>query len=230
MPNPRRKPRHKQVPTPDSWSLLQWVRHVFDRPTTSAFDTAEPHSEPAPLPALDLMTSLFSRARSLLQPYTVDQVDQGLRYLLDLGSSGYMFHVVDPELPWPQRERCLASMELLFTDYFAQLCLDTLEHTATTSQPLNGVCYMWWDLFPTSGRPSEPQHANTDRFILSLLERLLRLPSVACQESALHGLGHWHHAYPNHVEAAIAVFLEAKPQLDAALRRYAESARVGCVL
>ncbi len=63
-----------------------------------------------------------------------------------------------------------------------------------------------------------------------VMQRVLALDALACQESALHGLGHWHLRYPAEVEGAIDAFLERRPQLDPRLRQYAFSARRGCVL
>jgi len=58
----------------------------------------------------------------------------------------------------------------------------------------------------------------------------LALDSIACQESALHGLGHWHGAYPDEVEAIVDRFLAAHPTSRPELLTYARSARSGCVL
>ena len=63
-----------------------------------------------------------------------------------------------------------------------------------------------------------------------VMQRVLALDALACQEGALHGLGHWHLRYPEEVKGAIDVFLESRPQLDPRLRQYAISARRGCVL
>jgi hypothetical protein len=63
-----------------------------------------------------------------------------------------------------------------------------------------------------------------------VMRHVLALDALACQESALHGLGHWHLNYPAQLEEAIDVFLESEPQLDPRLQQYAFSARRGCVL
>jgi hypothetical protein len=54
------------------------------------------------------------------------------------------------------------------------------------------------------------------------------LPSIACQESALHGLAHWHYAYEERVEAAVSDFLR-REDLPPVLRTYAEKAMFGDV-
>ena len=60
--------------------------------------------------------------------------------------------------------------------------------------------------------------------------RILRLQSVACQESALHGLGHWAVDYNTIVRPIIDGYLSDNRALRPELRAYAEGARVGGVL
>jgi hypothetical protein len=62
------------------------------------------------------------------------------------------------------------------------------------------------------------------------MERILELDSIACQEGALHGLGHWQREYPGEVERIVDRFLESRGGLDARLIDYAKAARCGCVL
>jgi len=62
------------------------------------------------------------------------------------------------------------------------------------------------------------------------MKKILALDSVACQESALHGLGHWHSLQPDRVESIVDGFLAAHPTTRRELVTYARSARCGCVL
>jgi hypothetical protein len=126
--------------------------------------------------------------------------------------------------------------------------------------PLNSSCYMWWDLFPTWGGDAAPERASSwgtsqrarrkleragghpagprsdetlrtvDEAILAVLERTLRIDSEACREGALHGLGHWSRRYPERSAAIVDAWLGTAPPISPELRRYAESARAGCVL
>ena len=65
---------------------------------------------------------------------------------------------------------------------------------------------------------------------LETMAKILEFDSLACQESALHGLGHWHRIFPQQIESLIDEFLllhsGARPQL----LTYARAARGGCVL
>jgi hypothetical protein len=65
---------------------------------------------------------------------------------------------------------------------------------------------------------------------LETLTAILRLDSITCQESALHGLGHWHSAFPEQVESMIDAFISTHADAPAALLTYARNARCGCVL
>lgn len=62
-----------------------------------------------------------------------------------------------------------------------------------------------------------------------ILRRLLAIPHDACRESALHGLGHWAHHYPQ-VAGIVDEFLSSAPGLRPELIAYAERARIGNVL
>jgi hypothetical protein len=57
----------------------------------------------------------------------------------------------------------------------------------------------------------------------------LNIESIACQESALHGLGHWQAAYPAEVELIIDRFLSSHRELRPETVIYAKIARCGCV-
>jgi hypothetical protein len=78
--------------------------------------------------------------------------------------------------------------------------------------------------------PDEPNRNEIDNEILRVMERTLHLDSPACQESALHGLGHWMPQYPGRVQEIVDKFLAVRSGLRKELREYAQSARMGCVL
>jgi hypothetical protein len=65
---------------------------------------------------------------------------------------------------------------------------------------------------------------------LETMAAILRLDSIACQESALHGLGHWHRVFPEAVESGIDEYLSLHPSARPELLTYARGARWGCIL
>jgi hypothetical protein len=85
---------------------------------------------------------------------------------------------------------------------------------------------MWWDLFPTFGYP---RRVDADALLLMVMEEILMLDSIACQEAAIHGLGHWHEQYPLEVEAILKRFLAKNPSADDALIKYAQQAGHGFI-
>lgn len=82
---------------------------------------------------------------------------------------------------------------------------------------------------PIYGCPNDPSRAEEDNEFLGVMADILNLQSVACQESALHGLGHWQMHYPVIVAKLIDEFLARNQQLRAELRQYALSAQYGMV-
>ena len=114
---------------------------------------------------------------------------------------------------------------------FEPRCTPYLSHLSETDAgSLNSVCYMWWDAFPCLALPGDPNLPRMQEAALRTMTRILGFQSPACQESALHGLGHWQRGHARRVCAIIDGFLAANPQLDPRLISYAKSARCGCVL
>jgi len=103
-----------------------------------------------------------------------------------------------------------------------------LSHLSETQAgSLNGVCYMWWDGFPCLALAADPNLPTMQEIALRTMARILDFKSLACQESALHGLGHWQGTDDRRVSAIIDGFLEANPGIDTRLISYANSARCG---
>ena len=90
-------------------------------------------------------------------------------------------------------------------------CAHHLSHLDQIGQkpvPLNSTCYMWWEAFPVGG---ETRREDLDEACLEIMAQTLAIPHCACQESALHGLSHWHLYYPKETERIIDDFLSRDP-------------------
>src|SRR5437667_652179 len=95
-----------------------------------------------------------------------------------------------------------------------------------------------WDLggLTPVADPQAPHDAvlqdvvDIDHAKLDVLREALAVPSVACQESALHGLRHFTAYYPREVEDIVTDFLARHPGLRSELREYAAKARSGATL
>jgi hypothetical protein len=217
--------------SPGELGFEEWVAWVFDNPVgyPAIADLADWGKISSPV-LVGYLTSLFERADVTLAEFSNAQLSQSFWFLLGHGTD-VNIALFDPTVPWSERTRCYRSILALFELCFARRCGPFLSHLGEGGdEPLNGLCYMWWDLFPTWGSARGPAGPDpVDAEILAVLAEILVLDSIACQESALHGLGHWalhHHASTT---ATIDDYLVRHPPARPELRRYAESARAGCV-
>lgn len=176
------------------------------------------------------LTRLFTDPLPTLGTYSDAQLNQGLWFMASNGCSDYMMSLLEPPAPWPERRAGIRALALLFERLFALRCSDHLGHVDEPgANPLNMACYMWWDLFPTWGRPHEAERHEVDAELLGVMKQVLALDSVACQESALHGLGHWQGHYPDLVRTVVDDYLAAQQIARPELREYALQARRGYV-
>jgi hypothetical protein len=89
---------------------------------------------------------------------------------------------------------------------------------------------MWWDLTPLQLEPDKPSKELISKAALEVMAATLKLGSIACQESALHGLGHWELFYPTEAAAIVDQYVNDNPHIRTELKDYALKARDGHVL
>lgn len=208
-------------------TLTGWVDWVFNHPFDHSWDSWDGSSEQT----ATFIAETFERSGELLARFSDEQLSEGLHFTLDAGGSEFMFSLVDSAVPSTVRLRALRSFVPLFEQVMAARCSPHLSHRDETgAKPLNGVCYMWWDVLPIHGRPEEPSRAEFDAEVLVVLRRLLAIPHDACRESALHGIGHWADEYPCLAAKIVDDFLASTPGLRPELVSYALGARTGGVL
>ena len=207
----------------------EWLTFIFDHPVTKpewhwninvAWPELDARSEIA------YLTQTFEQADLVLGSFSDRQVNQGFYVLFN---ADYMFCLRDQTVLLPERLRCIYAMEALFAKCFAVRCSPHLSHLDERgANPLNSVCYMWWDILPIHGLsshvPERPDSAAIDQACLTVMKQTLEVDNVACQESALHGLGHWSIYYPE-VKTVIDVFLKRNNSARSELRSYAKAAR-----
>lgn len=222
----------------------EWIVHVFDHPVDHLMpewywdsDGDYWNAQEKPHETVNYITQAFEQVADVAKAYTDAQLNQGLWYIASNGLSDYMFALNDARVPLDDRLRCVRSFYNLYADLFAPRCSKTLGHLQTTAlpltddqNPLDSVCYMWWDLLPIGGAPADENFRSLNDTILGVMEKTLRLESDLCREGALHGLGHWGRYDRARVEAIIDDFLTREPELRAELKSYARAARGGCVL
>ena len=216
-------------------SYKDWIDYVFDRTDLASgqawyYDHEADWWNPLPEQAVAYLSRLFDNPEPLLGRFVDNQIGRGLHYLVDNSNSNHCVALSDSSVPIDQRAKCIYAMLSLFIRIFEPRCLPILSHLdEARGNRLSGACYMWWDIMPLAAmskpRNSDPIHDAC----LAVMRNTLALPNPACQESALHGLGHWAHAYPQFTAATIDAYLAANPKLRPELVRYAQAARSGCI-
>jgi hypothetical protein len=210
----------------DTW----WLQHIFGLSLAEKTnpEAAKVADEVPPGDALGLMTRIFTSCGDLLASFTDKQVAEGLSFLGWAGESDWMYYVYDPAIDRQVRYDCVRSIEFLYRHCFARRCRNTTAHTSSDTDSLNSFCYMWWDRFPGGSLAADDaEQALVDAELIAVMTKALQIEHVACQESALHGLGHWHN---ERTERVIDEWLASHQDLPADLLKYARAARTGNAL
>lgn len=155
---------------------------------------------------------LFQDPMFLLKKFSPAQINQGFWFLLS-GATGFGLAdlIWKTELPWALREQCILSMVKPFQSIFVEI-------------PEQDSCNMWWDLLRNF---SETRDMKVPDAMFQALTEILQSAVLACQVSALHGLGHIEHAGKRQV---IEDYLQHTHNLDNDIREYALLAIQGEVL
>ena len=217
--------------TPSPASFEEWLDETFGRAVTGddypQFVHRDVREWPEPVPderALEYLTRLFEHPQHTLRYFSDRQIAAGL---WELGP-GDMHCVHNRGMALDARERLIGSVEIFFRDFFNLRCVPKLAHLDTEhTEPLNGICYMWWEVIPLGAAEGDPDAERLNGKASDVLEAVLSLPNPACKEAALHGLGH--SVRKDGRAAAIIERFLAKIDLDPALDRYARSALSGCI-
>jgi hypothetical protein len=210
----------------------QWVQGIFDHPVTEPAwywevdaDTCVEDDETN----VSYLAQLFTTSDQVLRRFDDAQVGQGLNMIVSVACSDHALSMVSGHAPWPARQTAIRSIYNLYAKCLNERCVEGLCHLGEVDSHLNGVCYMWWDLFPAWSGP-EDEHASAESSeCIGVMERCLSLTNQACLEGALHGLGHWESLFPDRVKATVDQFLKKRTDLRPELVEYARRARDGAV-
>ena len=158
-----------------------------------------------------------------------DRVNKAIWYIYG-SASGYMWDAMEKSLG-PKRGQFMESVNQLYANGFVQFCSNYYGHLDSgpeNARPLNSACYMLWDM---DGLECPAINGDTDLLTLSIdvLSNALRIDSIACNESALHGLGHLATSHRALTSPPINEFLRRR-NLPPEIREYAEAAKAGYVL
>lgn len=214
-----------------------WINFIFGREPKGdhwALDRVESElcwNLPGEVTA-DYMAQTFENPVVWRSRFTPQQIADGLAYTWSSSLGDICFLFAEESIPCSLRLRLIRSLVPLYQECFGRLGRPGLSHLNEDAEnPLNVVCYMFWDVCPLHGQPSDPQLRERDSECLSVMERTLAINHDACRESALHGLGHWALAYPSRVNSIIEQGLKTdRKHLRSELLVYAEHAKNGNVL
>lgn len=169
----------------------------------------------APLSVASFYIRLFTEPDSLLQKYSLQELEQGFWAIQSSNIECSVTEIIWMEsIPFEIRESCVRAMFHLYQRLFSH-------------EPLDTSVEMWWDSLAYDWHCENRSRSNGGEDLLmqdvmfETLSKILALPSSEVQASALHGLGHLHH--PD-TEALVDEFLERNPQIDSGLREYALAA------
>jgi hypothetical protein len=232
---------------PDAVTFEEWLKWAFDHPVP-AKDAKEwwwyhlPDADEGgswldrpPERALTFATKLFENPLAYLSCYSDAQIGEGIWFIVYRACSKHFEGLMDRNIDLGLRTRCIRSLENVSRDLFAPRCTDDVRRNDTNS--LDQTCYMLWDLVVRDAEtfewsPDRPYRTSRDPEIdkefLDTLALILAMPNIACQQSALHGLGHLVRD-AKLGENVVQQYLDTHPNLRDDLRKYAQRALTGAV-
>jgi hypothetical protein len=213
----------------------QWLDAVFDHPVLKRewywdedFEDSWNRLELSDQVTVEYMTRLFL-GPSCLKKYSLDQVAQGIWFLIGESSPGKSaYALLNSEVRLELRKDCVGAMTIFFREFVAPLAPGRANEQKDDFQV---VCYMWWDILPTYGGPTYgPDTGGEPELHVACINTMVEILSIhceLCQLSALHGLNHWHHYHQKRVEQIVDDFLRETPDLTNRIIEYAGEARAG---
>lgn len=170
---------------------------------------------------------LYARCFAPLCARHYGHLDRGSESPSPLNSICYMFWDLFPVYPRSRRESDPAHLEWMAHERARLLAqAEKSMKRLLTPDEREGMFSKHKPLEPEALR----QHAAIEKTCLEVMDRALELDHPACQEGALHGLGHFHHGYGRQIRAIVDAYLRRTgPTLPPELRAYALSARGGRV-
>lgn len=216
----------------------QWVTHIFEESEESVSDPNADYVwydfDEHPEIMVAYIGRLFASPDEHTSGYSDKQINRMLWTLIS-EIEQYMYELFNEEIPFGLRVQVVKDMYTVYERLLAPRCSNSMsgfkEHEYLNKlNPLNSICFMWWDIIPLYGKSGDPSREVLDPHCINVMERTLRLKSIACQEGALHGLGHWKSAYPDRVVKIVDEYLAREIDIDSELREYALAARTGMIL
>ena len=137
-----------------SATFEQWLEFVFNNPVRKRewywdedFDSRWKELELTDALIVQYMTRLFLEP-GVLRSYSLDQVEQGLWFLLGEASPGRSSKtLLRREAALLDRVACIHAMSSFFRNFILAVTPGHFDPNAPTTG-VDGAAYMWWDIFP----------------------------------------------------------------------------------
>ena len=230
----------------ESFTFDEWLKWAFDHPVAAEVkdewwwhlpDDCEGGRwlDRPPEQALTFVTTLFENPLASLSRYSDEQINQGINFIAYRACSKHFEGLMDRDIDLIIRADCVRSLENLSYQLLAPRCSDDLRDR---TKPLNHPCYMLWDWVVRDAEILELnpdltyrtfRNPEIDKETLDTLVRILSMPSVACQRSALYGLGHLGRETKLGSDV-IQQYLDRHLYLPNELREYAQIALAGKIV
>lgn len=163
----------------------------------------------------EFYTRLFRDPDFLLEKYSKLQLEDGFWAIHGSAFDCSAFFIMwNEELPFSARSECVRSMSRLFLRLFTKVTLET-----SVNMWWDSLCYEWECENKDRNRGGEDLQMQDVLF--EVLSGLLQSDSEACQDAALHGLGHLHHP---ETQKLIDAYLAEHPSLSKEAKGYALAA------
>lgn len=133
----------------------RWLEFVFNNPVREPewywdedFDTRWAALELTDTFIVQCMTRLFLRPE-VLNSYSLDQVEQGLWFLIGGSSPGRSSEaLLRRESLLSERVACIHAISSFFRNFVVVVTDAEYDPRENCRESLTCVCYMWWDIFP----------------------------------------------------------------------------------
>ena len=217
-------------------SFDEWLAYLFDRRECEygshwCFDDDELEWDLPREISAEFITRTYEDPAFWLHRFSNAQIAAGLEFTWNPAFGDVYSTISHEPTPTALRQRAIRALIPLYHSCFQKRCSTGLSNLSEAADnPLNGACYMYWDACPFFAQPEKAEHRLVDQECLKVMEVTLQIDHDACRESALHGLGHWKHAYPLQVGSIIERGMRTvKGSLRPELLRYADAALQGSV-
>ena len=167
-----------------------------------------------------------------LKRFSNSQVGVGLDNLLNNHFGDVAMTVRDGAISSEKKIAALQSVKVLYRDCLALRASPVLGHLDEMApcKPLNGICYMLWDVTPLAYWPDTALGAVMYPVMIDVMESALQNANPAVVESGLHGLGHAVYKFEEVAVAAIDRFVaKRRGHVRDELISYALQARTGMI-